>query len=175
MPTLESDHVRLEPFSENFLSPAYIAWLNDPVVCRDNRHGKGDYTLQKASDYLTQVRSSANQHVFAILSLGKHVGNIGLTVHPANHSGEVGILIGEREAWGKGIGYEACKLLMDFGFNQLNLHRIYLGMTVRNRAMIRICEKLEMRHEGSFKGALLKDGIYLDTVSYAKINPNHET
>ncbi len=166
----------LEPAAEKFVTAQSVSWFNDPVVCRDNRHGQGDYTLEKAKKYYETVSVSDSIYPFAIIEKAsqKHVGNISLcSLSAANQSGEIAVLIGEQSAWGSGIGYEACRLVLGFAFETLNLHRVKMGMTLRNKAMIRISEKLGMIHEGHFKDALLKDGVYLDIVQFACINPKH--
>lgn len=173
---LTGDKIILEPASEKFVTEQSVSWFNDPVVCRDNRHGQGDYTLEKAKKYYESVLVSDSIYPFAIVEKNslKHVGNISLcSISAANRSGEIAVLIGEKSAWGSGIGYEACRLVLRFAFESMDLHRVKMGMTSRNKAMIRISEKLGMKHEGTFKHALLKGDEYLDIVQYACINPGH--
>ena len=177
-PKLKGATLTLELFAEKHLTDRYVAWLNDPVVCRDNRHGRELYTMEKARTFYETVKSSDNQYTFAIVCQDghEHVGNLSLSsISRENKSAQIAILIGERSAWGKGIGFEACRLVMDFGFGELDLHRIWMGMTTRNAAMIRICEKLGMHKEGIARDALQKDGDYLDIVHFAKINSLHQS
>lgn len=173
---LEGEKIILEPTSEKHVTEQAVSWFNDPVVCRDNRHGQGNYTLEKAKKYYEEVSVSDSIYPFAIVEKNsrKHVGNISLcSLSAANKSGEIAVLIGEKSAWGSGIGYEACRLVLDFAFQTLGLHRVKMGMTSRNKAMIRISEKLGMIQEGIFKDALRKDDAYLDIVQFACINPKH--
>ena len=44
---------------------------------------------------------------------------------------EIGIFIGEPEYWGKGIGPEAINLMLDYGFNTLNYHKILASCSCR--------------------------------------------
>ncbi len=174
---LETDKIRLEPFSAKYLTDRYIAWLNDPVVCRDNRHGREEYTREKAQAYWERVQKDKSHQMFAVLMKPplEHVGNISLSsISTDNASAQIAVLIGEKTAWGHGIGFEACRLLLDYGFSVLNLHRIWMGMTARNTAMIRIAEKLGMKQEGCFKDAFRKDGTYLDIVQFARLNSFQE-
>lgn len=170
-PVLKGKDIELRPFGEAHLTTAYVGWLNDPVVCRDNRHG-GGYTMEKARVYLAGLKDKID-YVFAVHygKNSKHVGNVSLSgISKQHHSAEIAILLGDRAVWGKGAGYEACRLVLDFGFKTVGLHRIRMGMTARNKAMIRIAEKLSMRHEGTLKEAFFKDGQYLDIVEYAVLN-----
>jgi RimJ/RimL family protein N-acetyltransferase len=63
----------------------------------------------------------------------------------------VGIGIGEREFWGKGYGREAMKLIMRYGFDQLNLKRISLTVFEYNQRAIKAYQKLGFREEGRLR------------------------
>ena len=154
-------------------SVRYASWFNDPLVCRDNRHGAKRYTVAEVKRYIRAVAHSDRDFVFAVRLKAnkKHVGNISLNgISWANRSAEISILIGEKEVWGKGIGSEACQLLLNYAFKELDLHRVSMGMTTRNKPMRRIAKKLGMREEGTFREALAKNGRYLDIIQWALVN-----
>ena len=135
----------MEPFSEKHLSEKYVGWFNNPVVCQFNRHGKGDYSIEKARQYLAEVKKSENTIVFAIWRRGveEHLGNISINDIDWDHrSGEISILIGERQHWGKGFGHEAVDLAVKYGFNELKLQRLWVEMTMTNVGMINIAKNL---------------------------------
>ena len=172
-PTLAGETIYLEGLSAKHVSQRYADWLNDKEVCKDNRHGLGDNTIEKTRKYVESVDGSDSEAVFAIITKDgdRHVGNISLKISWENNSGEISIIIGEKDAWGKGIGGEAYKLVTGYAFKMLGLHRLYSGMTARNKAMIKVAEKAGMLFEGVAKESFLKDGEYLDIVRYAKLNP----
>ncbi len=69
--------------------------------------------------------------------------------------------------WGKGFATEAVNKILDFGFDELQLHRIGAGCAVNNLASIRVLEKLGMTREGRKRQVLpLKDG-WSDNFEYA--------
>ena len=71
------------------------------------------------------------------------------------------------EAWGKGYATEATKAVIDFGFDELNLHRIEAGCAVANVSSYRVLEKAGMKREGHKRQALpLKSG-WSDCYEYA--------
>lgn len=169
----EGKNVVLSPLERRHVSARYQQWLNDPVVCRDNSHAVFQYSTDQMKAYVASAKATSGFHAFAIhlKSSGEHVGNITLgNISWVNRSAEIAILIGERKAWGKGIGFEACQLVLQYAFDSLNLRRVYMGMTVRNRAMVRIAQKLGMRQEGLFREALYKEGKYLDVIQFSKLN-----
>lgn len=176
-PKLSGKNIYLEGLSNKHVSEKYAGWLNDKEVCRENSHGRGDNTIEATRKYVESVDRSDTIAAFAIITKkeGIHVGNISLqNISWSNNSGEIAILIGEKSFWGKGISTEAYRLIIDYGFNALGLHRLYSGMTVRNKAMIKVAENAGMSKEGISKDAFLKEGIYMDIVHYAIINPKHK-
>lgn len=67
---------------------------------------------------------------------------------------------------GKGIGLEACKLVVEHGFNQLGLNRIYAGTLDSNEGFKKIAEKLGMKEEGRRLKAVWKNGKFVDVIEY---------
>lgn len=176
-PVLNGRNIYLESLSNKHISQAYTGWLNDKVVCRENSHGGIRYTLKMTREYVQSVDKSDKIAAFAIMAKDKkkHVGNISLgKISWDNSSGDISILIGEKDYWGKGIASEAYRLIIDYGFNKLYLHRLESGMTVRNKAMIKVAKKSGMKKEGVSKDALCKYGEYIDIVRFAIINPKHK-
>ncbi|WP_404456866.1 GNAT family N-acetyltransferase (plasmid) [Virgibacillus necropolis] len=75
-----------------------------------------------------------------------------------NKSGEIGYIVNP-EYWGKGIATSVAKLLIDFGFRELNLHRIYATCDTRNIGSLMVLERAGMTREGKIREDLLiKDG-----------------
>lgn len=92
------------------------------------------------------------------------VGTIGL--HKKGYNAMLGYAL-RRDAWGHGFGTEAARLLVDFGFRTLDLHRIWAGCDPENPASARILEKLGMRQEGHLREELHVRGEFRDTLVYA--------
>lgn len=153
----------------------YPNWLNDPVVCKYNSHGDKLYTKKMAEEYIVFVANSASHEVFAICDLktDQHIGNISLQqISKENKSAEFAILLGEKEFWGKGYANEAATLLIQYGFENLKLHRIYCGTSILNIPMQKLALSLGMKQEEIKKDALLKNGNYINTIEYAILNNN---
>ena len=176
-PVLVGDTIYLEGLSQKHVCERYAQWLNDKEVCKENRHGRIYNTIEMTRDYVASVDKSENIAAFAIVTKNesKHIGNISIiNISWENNSGEISILIGEKDFWGKGIATKAYRLVIDYGFKILNLHRLCSGMTIRNKAMIKVAEKVGMLKEGVLKDAFYKNGEYTNIVLYAIINPKHK-
>lgn len=78
----------------------------------------------------------------------------------------LGIGIGDREQWGKGYGREAMQLVLRYGFNELNLHRIQLTVFEYNERAIALYEKLGFQREGVYREFMQRDGKRYDMYLY---------
>jgi [ribosomal protein S5]-alanine N-acetyltransferase len=79
---------------------------------------------------------------------GEFIGTVCLRLEPDNQA-SMGCGI-ERKSQGQGLIEEAVRELADFGFNELDVHRIYAETISKNLAAIKLCKSLGMRKEGCF-------------------------
>ena len=166
---LEAEHIYLRALHVNDALGDYPSWLNDPEVCRYNSHGDTLYTQDMALSYIQSVQNNPTCNVFAICDKAsdKHIGNIALqAISSKNQSAEFAILLGDKAFWGKGLSKEAGKLLLDYGFHVLKLHRIYCGTSEANTPMQHLALSLGMELEGRRKEALFKNGKFYDVLEY---------
>ncbi len=135
-------------------------WITDRKLCVFNSPyfpvGEGDHDTWFAS-----VLSRQQNAVFFVIeekASHKVIGSCQLVhINWVHRSAELQIRIGEPIFQGKGFGSEAIRLLVDFGFTDLNLHRIYLHVFSSNMRAIKAYEKCGFIREG-----VLKDGAYID-------------
>ena len=175
-PFLVGRTIYLSPLSRDDISERYIGWLNDPEVCRDNSHATFPNTLEKATAYVDSVQARDTELAFAVrlVANDEHVGNVALNrISWVHRSAELAILIGEKEAWNKGVGSEAYQLLIQHGFDVLNLNRIASIQTARNTGMVKVCEKNGMQKEGILRQLLFKNGEYVDGVIYSILRQDY--
>lgn len=165
-------HIYLRLLQESDAEGNYPNWLNDKEVCRYNSHGDTLYTKEMALSYIKSTQNNPTCKVFAICDneTDKHIGNIALqAISAKNQSAEFAILMGEKSIWGRGFSKEAAKLLFAYGFNELNLHRIYCGTSEANIGMQRLALSIGMELEGRRKEAMYKNGRFFDVLEYGII------
>jgi RimJ/RimL family protein N-acetyltransferase len=173
---LEGNTIYLRALEATDLTDTYLQWLNDPEVTEFNSHAVFPNTREKMLSYYASVQ--VPQHVvLAIIDTATetHIGNIALQhIHWINRSAEFAILLGDKRFWGKGVGTEAARLMFDYGFNRLNLHRIYCGTYAGNQGMISIAEKLRMRPEGKRVEAVFKNGRFMDVLEFGVLRAEYQ-
>jgi RimJ/RimL family protein N-acetyltransferase len=92
------------------------------------------------------------------------IGFIDLAAISFQHGeGWVGMAIGERDCWGQGYGTDALRLVLRYAFQELDLHRVSLGVFANNPRAIRSYEKAGFRFEGIERQATIREGAYYDT------------
>ena len=162
----------LEPEDAATLQP----WANDPEVTRHVLISR-PMTLADESAFVERMRTSERDVALAIV-LRRGDRLIGATsLHPGpgyNRSAMFGILIGEKREWGRGYGTEATGLIVDHGFETMNLHRIWLHVVSYNARAIRAYEKVGFRQEGVLRQETYREGRYWDTIAMAILREEWE-
>jgi RimJ/RimL family protein N-acetyltransferase len=93
------------------------------------------------------------------------IGSIGIMLNPAHRQGHLGYWIGV-PYWGQGYCTEAARAVLQFGFNQLDLHRVWAPHFKRNPASGRVMQKLGMQYEGCQREHYLYQGQFEDAMLY---------
>lgn len=109
-------------------------------------------------NFLFGIRMMSSDDLIGFVELGE--------VLWTHRNGWLAIAIGEREYRGRGYGYEAMGLILDFVFRELNLHRVQLTVFSYNEAAVRLYEKLGFQREGIFREHLERDGQRYDMYLY---------
>lgn len=175
-PFLIGESIYLRTINESDLNENYQQWFNDAEVCQFNSHHRFPNYRQNMQSYFDEVIKSGNNLILAIIDKGTevHIGNISLqNIDSLNQSAEFAIIIGNKEFWSRGVGKEAAQLVIEHGFKQLNLHRVYCGTSIENIGMQKLAEALGFVKEGTARDAMFKNGKFQDIISYGLIR--HET
>ena len=103
---------------------------------------------------------------------GIPVGSVYIRDIDRNHNkAEYGIFIGEESARGKGIGSQTAVLMIQYCFEQLKLHRLFLRVFAENKQAICSYEKAGFVQEAYLKDDVRIQGEYRDIVYMGIINP----
>lgn len=168
-----SERLCLKPLSINEIQTNYVSWLNDKDVCKYNSHGETEYKIEMAEKFINSLKNDKSKLVFAVYLKDNnlHIGNISLQqIDFKNNNAEIAYLFGEKQYWGKGYAKESSKLLIDYAFNELKLHKLYFGTHIENISMQKLGQKLGFQEEGIKREAQYKNNKYNDIIIYGLIN-----
>jgi RimJ/RimL family protein N-acetyltransferase len=128
------------------------------------------YTEKDAQEFIQMRSKNAAEKVFAIDFNGELCGMVGLILQKDVYrkSAEIGYWIGE-PYWGKGLATKAVGLILDYGFKELKLIRMYAGVFEYNIASMKVLEKSGFQKEGISKRAVYKNAKFWDEHRYYKL------
>ena len=164
---VDGERVYLRPLREAALNDRYLDWLNDAEVTRFLEAGTFPETPAGLRAFYEAMHASKTDVLLAICdkATDRHIGNIKLGgINWIHRYADLGILIGEKDYWHKGCGREACRLLLRYAFETLNLNKVILGVYSNHAAAIRTYEQVGFRVEGHITGLLNFEGTYVDKV-----------
>lgn len=148
--------------------PKLNAWRNDKRLL--DLLGNNFLFISSAVDaawfenYISN-RDKAVRLAIVVADSNEYIGNVNLTsLHPVNRSAEFSILIGEEAYWSKGLGSIATRMMLEHGFNDRGLNRIYLTLLKDNTRALKLYEKMGFKVEGVKRQDVFKNGEFQDSI-----------
>ena len=166
---LENSRVILLPLDPNDISHEYVGWFNDPLTFRylGTKFGQTHASIKAYVESIKPPNMICKIFDAALPRRTGYVGNIALSgFDPIHRRMEIGIVIGDVKARGKGIGKHACSLLIQYVFDHLNVHKITAGTVDDNKAMDKVFRDLGFSLEGTLHEHWYTEGEYHDMYRY---------
>ncbi|NJN79304.1 MAG: GNAT family N-acetyltransferase [Anaerolineales bacterium] len=159
--------VRLAWESPEVMAKAYVKWDHDSELHRFADSAPAQLWSEKKLKEIVEKKDEKQDKGFrfSIRTLADDtlIGSTSLWVQRWTHGDAwLGIYIGEREYWSKGYGTDAMRLIVGYGFNEVNLRRITLGLHAYNERALRSYQKIGFQLEGRVRGEGLRDGVRYD-------------
>jgi len=175
---LKGEKVLLRPVRKSDLQ-SFVRWFNDPEVTQ-YLATRLPMTEMAEEKWIDGLPSRTNDVVFVIEAVeagdSKPIGTTGLQgISQTDQGATFGIAIGEKDYWSKGYGTEACRLLVRYGFEQLNLHRINSGVISFNERSLRMHRKVGFKEEGRQREGIYKNGRFHDHVNFGLLRSEWQT
>lgn len=166
---LRSARIHLRPVTLDD-TDRMIAWRNNPFIL-DTVFNPRPITREQHEAWYHQLINNSERIEFIIAwnDSSEPIGRIGLDhIDYHNQKAEYSISIGETGAWGKGLGAEATHLVLDYGFRELNLNKIYLKVFEENQRAVQLYKKMGFVAEGVLAEEYFKQGEF-KTILYMSI------
>lgn len=143
----------------------FTEWLNDFNTTDYTNRSAQLLSLKAEKEYLdSHYKDGAN---FAIVTLdeNKLIGSISLEkINYTNRTAVLGIFIGDKDYRSKGYGTEAIRLILDYGFNYMNLNNISLNVLSFNERAMKCYKKCGFEEYGRRRQCVFINGKYYDRV-----------
>ena len=166
---LENSGIRLRPFVSTDITDKFVSWLNDPAIVKYSNQRFGLHTRESCLNYLHSFYGSDNLYFAIEHSLASRVcGSLTIYRQVHHETADIGIMVGDRDSWGQGIGYRAWSMAMSLIIDPLNVRKVTAGTLRSNDAMIRIIKKSGMTLEAVRYGQELVEGIPTDLLYFCR-------
>lgn len=168
-PQIETERLILNQFEVNDI-PTLIQYAGDEKIAATTLHLPHPYEEKHAIAWLNMTRQGFEQQKqfsFAIRlkATGEFAGGIGIHVDTANNKAEIGYWIAV-PFWGNGYATEANKAILKFGFDTLQLNKIFASHMESNLPSGKVLQKSGMTQEAVLKDEVRKAGQYISLVQY---------
>ena len=159
---LTGEKVRLRELRRDDIDEI-LRWINDPEVTGYLSMYR-PVTRMAEEKWIDEISASDRDIVFIMETLdGEYLGNIGLhSIDHVHQHAEMGIVIGRKDRWGQGYGSDAVRTLLRYGFNTLNLNKVWLRVQAGNQRAIRSYKSCGFVTEGRRRQHVFSDGRFHD-------------
>lgn len=166
--TIQGERVGLGPVDRSML-PDFQRWINQlDVQLRLGMDFPGPFTIEEQERWFESVTTATTFRSFAIRDTATMnvVGSTSIQgINWRNGSAVFGIMIGDPDARGRGLGTETASLMLDYAFTVLGLHSVSLTVAEFNIAGRRAYEKAGFREVGRLRQHWLAAGRRWDQIS----------
>lgn len=172
---LIGEKVRLRGVARSDMD-AYRRWLADPEVTAFLEMGWKPLSDAEVDGAFTSMTASPDAVAFAVedKATGELAGVAGLyLIQWLARRAQFNILLGEPKLWNRGLGTEALKLLLAYGFETLNLESIQLGVNADNVRAVRSYEKAGFVHEGRRRKFVYRNGRFFDSLMMSMLREEY--
>ena len=143
----------------------FTEWMNDFYVTDYTGRSHTSITLQEEKEYLEKTDKDKNTFAIIDIETDEVIGTVGLhCVDNIHRTATLGIFIGNRNYWSKGYGTEAIQLILDYGFNYLNLNNVDLALMEFNQRALKCYEKCGFKEIGRRRKSKFINGKYYDSI-----------
>lgn len=161
--------VELRLFTERHITKEYINWLNDPEVVKFSNQRFAKHDEYSSLAFLRSFDETANLFLaIHMLNSGAFVGTMTAYFSIPNQTVDLGLMVGDRSSWGKGVGSDAWSALMNRLLNTGAIRKITGGTLRCNVGMLNIMLKTGMKPDGVRYGHALVEGVPQDILYYSK-------
>lgn len=173
---LEGERIYLREVRLSDVNDNYYKWMNDIKVTQYLESRFYPNSMESLQEYVKSKQENPDEVFWAIIVKkdDTHIGNVKLgPIDWIHRLGDIGILIGDKNCWGKGYASEVIDIIVQYGFKTLNLHKLTAGNYSTNRGATKIFEKSGFKIEGILKQHCFCNGEYVDVVLLGLLN-NHK-
>jgi ribosomal-protein-alanine N-acetyltransferase len=170
-PTIKTEKYTLRPFKQADAELWQIWDVDSEIQAFMPEPLNEPKDIDVQYDYIKECEAEENGYYWSIeLNNGTTVGTVALTDINEHHKlAEIGVVIGAKDYWGKGVATEVITAVVDYAFTELGIVRIVAEAEAENVAVSKVLERVGFTHDGTFYSARVKSGQRIDVLHYGII------
>ena len=172
---MDKSLIEIKPLEIQYLENSnWLNWLSDYETTKFQNQGYFPQNKIRQIRYLEKILTSNEDAMFSIeikreKKINLHIGNVALhNIDFIHRRCVLGIIIGEKEYRGKGVGLHSWNFITNHAFNMLNLHKIYAYIFEGNIASKNCAESSGYTQEAKFIDYFFRNGKYHNCMVYSK-------
>ena len=167
-PVLQGPGVTLQPFSEAFISPTYIGWLNNAELMQFSRQRLHTHTTESCLQFLHTFEHSPNYFWAIVANQLGHIGNLTANVDSFNRVADLTIMVGDPSTRGTGLALAAWQTAMNFLLGAGRFRKVTAGTMSCNVPMLKLMQRSGMEPDGCRQRQFLYGEQEVDCVMFAR-------
>jgi RimJ/RimL family protein N-acetyltransferase len=151
---------------------SFLAYRNDPVVAKYQGWGipypreKGEAFISSMKERVALKQNDWIQYAVALKDTDELIGDLGCYIKKDDvRQARIGFTLAAKY-WRKGYISEVIPYLLEYLFEDMDIHRVAADCDVENIASFRTLEKLGFRREAHFVESFLVNGVYTSEYHY---------
>lgn len=154
-----------------------MRWIDDPAVTANFASMSRKITREEEIAFLERTIASPDDRLYAIVDGdGRYLGNAGIhKIWWPSRNGRLGVVVGRKEAQGKGVAQRALRELCRVGFDELGLHKLWLMHYRENARMAHLAQKLGFREEGVLRDEYFHQGTWHDMLRHSLLDHEYRS
>ncbi len=150
-----------------------VKWRNDPQV---NRYLSDRLKrLDETEVWFDRLRSDPKVWLKAIIEDARMVGYAAVeSIDPKNRKCELALIVGEIDFWGRGIATRILKLMLEYAFATLSMHRVWAAVIEGNVRSARLIKSAGFVHEGTMRDAIAEANVFRNLDFYSILEDEYK-
>jgi [ribosomal protein S5]-alanine N-acetyltransferase len=166
---LETENYSLRPLLVEDASECYLSWLKDKEISRTLDADGDALTLESLAQYIESHDNKTSFLLGIFTKDGKHIGTHSFRHYPRHKLATVGVMIGDRDFWGKAVPLETRSRVLDWAFDVLDCNKVEAGCYSINLPSIYNFKRQHWRMEGVRKSHRVVDGKPVDMILFGML------
>jgi len=165
------NRIYLRTLSSEDVGDNYVKWMRDEETVRFLESRWKTYTLENLKGYVENINESHTDSLFGIFlrENNEHIGNVKVgDMDQVHQHGNVGIMIGDKNSWGKGCAKESIQLVTKYAFEELNLNKLIAGIYANNIGCYKAFLNAGYNEAGRLKSHMFYKGKFVDKIIVEK-------